>query len=230
MAQGTHVKRVEKKYILSRLEAEKLYRRLKVALPGDPFAGYEPYVVRSLYFDSFHNRDYFDKVGGILERKKIRIRVYGENTDVIKLELKQKSGQWQEKSSARISRELYEEMRRGEYRGLHSMDNEAFKQLYGIMTKELYRPVCVVEYDRRAFALPTNDIRITLDSNVRTSEGNFDLFSSAAFYRPADVFDKVILEVKYNRFLLSYVKDILSLTETYDGAYSKYAASRMLLS
>lgn len=229
MASTNSVKRVERKYILGRLEAEKLFCRLKTALPGDPYAGYEPYRVRSLYFDSFFNMDFNEKQAGTLERKKIRIRVYDGNDSMIKLELKQKSGENQEKNSFKISRELCEQMQRGEYRGLLDHDDEILEQMYGIMTKELYRPKCVIEYERRAFAVPTNDIRITFDSKVITNEGNLDLFAPMSSYRPADIEDKVILEVKYNRFLLSYIKDLLALSDTYIGSYSKYIVGRQLL-
>ncbi len=229
MASINSVKRVERKYILSRLQAEKIFLRLRKALPGDPYAGYEPYKVRSLYFDSFFNMDFKDKEAGLLERKKIRLRVYDGDDSMIKLELKQKSGENQEKNSFKVSRELAEELERGEYRGLLSSGDEMLEQVYGIMAKELYRPKCVIEYERRAFAVPTNDIRITFDSKVITNEGNLHLFAPLSSYRPADIQDKVILEVKYNRFLLSYIKDLLALSETYIGSYSKYIAGRQML-
>ena len=43
MSKSVSVKRVEKKFIIGRLQAEQLKLKLKSALPPDPYAGYEPY-------------------------------------------------------------------------------------------------------------------------------------------------------------------------------------------
>ncbi len=45
------------------------------------------------------------------------------------------------------------------------------------MTLGQYRPVVLIDYDRRAFYHEENNIRLTLDSNIRSSETNFDIFS-----------------------------------------------------
>ena len=57
MSIAAEVSRVERKFVLPVKVAEDLYGRLRLLLPGDPFQGYEPYTVRSLYFDSFYNED-----------------------------------------------------------------------------------------------------------------------------------------------------------------------------
>lgn len=223
------VQRSERKFVIGKAQAERLFLRLRDALPGDPYAGYEPYHVRSLYFDSFWNGDYSDKLAGIRDRKKIRMRIYDENPDPIKFELKQKAGDMQQKHSFTVSRALAEELTRGEYRGLLREGIPELEQIYYVMVKEVYRPKCVVEYERRAFAVPTNDIRITFDTKIMTSEGNLDLFAPRSFYRPADAEDLVVLEVKYNHFLLSYIKSLLASTQLDERSYSKYIAARQLL-
>ena len=48
-----------------------------------------------------------------------------------------------------------------------------------MMTEEVYRPKCIVKYSRLAFTVPTNDIRITLDSGVSAQEGQFNLFQDS---------------------------------------------------
>ena len=223
------VRRSERKFVIGKAQAERLFLRLRDALPGDPYAGYAPYHVRSLYFDSFRNGDYSDKLAGIRDRKKIRMRIYDENPDPIKFELKEKTGDMQQKHSFTVSRALAEELTRGEYRGLLREEVPELEQIYYMMVKEVYRPKCVVEYERRAFAVPTNDIRITFDTKIMTSEGNLDLFAPRSFFRPADVEDLVVLEVKYNHFLLSYVKSLLASTQLDERSYSKYIAARQLL-
>lgn len=221
------VNRVERKFVLTAGVAEDLCAKLRKLLPGDEFAGYEPYTVRSLYFDSYHNDDFADKVDGLLSRKKIRIRIYDTSDQTAKLELKQKRGENQRKQSLTITREQVYQMIAGQYEFLREMNAELAGDIYYIMIKETYRPKCIVNYKRRAFALPTNNIRITFDSEIESSEGNFDLFSpSRAFTYPVDSKNLVILEVKYNHFLLSYVKDALHMADMTETSYSKYLISR----
>lgn len=227
MAEYLDVSRVEQKYVISRLEAEKLYLKLKQILPGDDFHGYEAYKVRSLYFDSYYNDDYHDKMAGIKDRKKIRLRIYNTGEDLVKLELKQKSGMNQQKRSLGITKEEAEAMIKGDCEFLLKRGSELAEAIYYIFKKEVYMPRCIVEYKRRAFAVPTNDIRITFDSEITSSEGNFDLFNpSPAMMIPVDSYNKVVLEVKYNHFLLSYIKDALALSDVTEESYSKYIVAR----
>ena len=37
---------------------------------------YNGYMIRSLYFDSIDDNDYYDKIGGECVRKKIRLKIY----------------------------------------------------------------------------------------------------------------------------------------------------------
>ncbi|MBQ6886504.1 MAG: polyphosphate polymerase domain-containing protein [Lachnospiraceae bacterium] len=227
MAEQLDVSRVEEKYVISKKEAERLYWKLKQILPGDDMNGYETYTVRSLYFDSYHNDDYFDKLAGIKDRKKIRLRIYDTKTDTVKLELKQKSGDNQRKQSLTITRKEAEMLIKGNCEFLLEKDKALAQDIYYIFRKEVYLPRCIVEYKRQAFAVPTNNIRITFDSEIASTEGNFDLFNpSLAMLIPVESRNKVVLEVKYNHFLLSYIKDALSLCDVTQESYSKYVSAR----
>lgn len=227
MEEKIEVSRVEKKYILSLMEAGKLWKNLKQILPGDEINGYEPYRVRSLYFDSYYNDDYLEKLEGIRDRKKIRLRIYDTKTKSVKLELKQKNGENQKKHSLIISKEEACELQNGRADFLWEKEEPVAKQIYGILKKEVYRPKCIVEYQRRALAVPSNNIRITFDSEIVTSEGNLDLFqASKKSFQPAESVNQVIMEVKYNHFLLSYVKDSIGFLDVTEGSYSKYIAAR----
>ena len=73
------------------------------------------YIIKSLYFDSLYNRDFFDKECGIEKRRKIRLRVYDSNQDFAMLEMKQKDGANQLKRSMKISKKDAEELINGNY-------------------------------------------------------------------------------------------------------------------
>ena len=52
----------------------------------------------------------------------------------------------------------------GNYECLLREGSELAENIYGIMVKEQYRPAALIQYQRRAFAVPVNSIRITFDS------------------------------------------------------------------
>ena len=221
------VNRVEEKYLLTCLQAKQLRNRLKNVLPGDAFNGYKPYPVRSVYFDSYYDDDYYDKLAGVQLRKKVRLRTYATGSDKAKLEIKQKDDANQCKRSLTVTRQEAEALIAGDHSFLKDREEEYARQLFYIFEKEVYRPKSLVEYRRVAFEGPANNIRITFDSDVRASEGCFDLFGEhTKALRPVQETNQVVLEVKYNHFLLSYIKDILATVDVPQESFSKYVVGR----
>ena len=220
------VLREEKKYRISLSTAIYICSKLKNVLHGDSFNGSNSYLVRSLYFDSIVDQDYFDKQIGTNYHKKIRIRIYDPNSKTAKLELKEKSGSMQRKRSLSISREDAIEMTNRNYEVLKNYEEDLANELYMIMTTNLYVPRCIVEYERIAFGVTENNTRITIDSKVRSNEGNFDLFSENLQTYPVMHNDDVILAIKYKNFLLSYVKDVIKYVNKIEMSASKYCMAR----
>ena len=218
------VTRVEKKYEIDNYTASDLKRVLSQTMTNDIHNKNDGYIVRSLYFDTFYNNDYYDKENGLEHRRKIRLRTYDPNSNTLKLELKQKEGDYQHKYSLTISKDMAKEILCGRYEVLTDLNNEFANRLYIIMKTELYRPVCIVEYDRLAYIVKENNTRITIDRNLRSSESNLDIFDERLALNP--VTSKIILEVKYNNFLLSYVKDVINRANKTHTSSSKYCMSR----
>lgn len=79
-----------------------------------------------------------------------------------------------------------------------------------MMNLHCYRPRAVVEYRRRAFIAKENKIRVTFDHHIIATESNFNIFDGDLCQYPVQDQSLVVLEVKYNGFLLSYIKDMLS--------------------
>ena len=94
------------------------------------------------------------------------------------------------------------------------------------MTKEVYRPVCIVEYDRYAMIEDTNSIRVTFDQNLKVSRDVKNLFGETIHYQPLDLTDKITMEVKYDGFLLSDIKKALSVKVATESSISKYIRAR----
>ena len=226
MSDELRVFRTEKKYELSLFESEMLFSKLRNVLEGDPYNGNEAYMVRSLYFDTINNTDYWEKMNGLTRRKKIRLRVYSPYAEYAKLELKEKQGTAQLKRSLVISRADAMELQKENYEILKKYNQEIAEEFYNIMTTSLYRPSCIVEYKRRAFANYTNDTRITFDSGISSNEGNFNVFDKNLLTYPVLSPDSVILEVKYNGFLLSYIKELVNSCDKMEQSNSKYCMAR----
>lgn len=64
------VLRTEEKYLLSHPQALTLQNKLRALLHVDDFGDNDGYRVRSLYFDSFHNIDYREKMPELTTGKK----------------------------------------------------------------------------------------------------------------------------------------------------------------
>ena len=225
------VHRTENKYPISLIEASILKNRLANVMYQDEYDedGFG-YTIRNLYFDSLNQDDYYEKLAGNKERKKIRIRVYNINDEKCKLEVKKKNGDYQHKISIWIKKEHAKKLIDGDF----SVIKNYFKyskdaiEIYKTMMLGCYRPSCLIEYQRNAFYYPFSNTRITFDTNIRASESFFDIFHEHPIYNEV-LSDSAILEVKYDQKLVKVIKDILSPFNLTKSSFSKYVTSRKLL-
>ena len=194
----------------------------------DSHNGPDGYQVRSLYFDSLSNRDFQEKEDGLELRRKFRLRVYSPDADFALFEMKQKQGPYQRKRSLRLSRREAQALIEGDYSVLLNSGSEFGQECYSIMEMWAYRPKTVVEYDRFAFIAPENSIRITFDSGIRANEVNFNIFDRNLVLNSVMSPFAVVLEVKYNGFLLSYIKHMLLPVQKSELSVSKYCMARQI--
>jgi len=220
------VLRQERKYLITREQFHKFDTRYDRLLVPDEHNGHFGYLVRTLYFDTIDERDFYQREEGVELRRKIRLRTYDPDNDFAMLEVKQKHANYQKKRSLRVSREDAIALTEGDYQCLIKMEDPFAKECYAMMMTHTYRPKSIVEYNRKAYIAHENKIRITFDSNIRATESSFQLFDKKLNMN--QVFDPylMILEVKYNGFMLSYIKDIISMDLNTNKAASKYCLSR----
>lgn len=222
------VQRKELKYIINQIEMIKLKKRLDGIMVNDIHNGFNGYRVRSLYFDTLSDWDFESKIDGYDRRQKIRIRVYDDNAKVIKLELKAKESDRQKKSSLILSKEEAESMVQGNYTFLLQRPEKIASVLYTKMVLNCYRPKCIVEYNRYAYIRDINDIRVTFDSNLRATESNLNIFDNNIVLYSVSRNEQVTMEVKYNQFLFSYIKQEISKIDKQQISNSKYCRARMI--
>ena len=184
------------------------------------------YHIRSLYFDTINDDALEEKIAGVGNRKKYRIRIYNFSDRVIKLECKSKYGDLISKQSVTIPRELADQLIAGDPEGLQRMRHPLFHDVYREMKTRLLRPAVIVDYVREAYIHNAEEVRVTFDKQLRTGLFSSDMFNAKLPTYP--VFDDPveILEVKYDEFLPSYLQSILSGVTAQRSAISKYTWCR----
>ena len=223
------VSRKELKYMIGTEEVYYYKDRLEKIMDADPHNRDGGYTIRSLYFDTLNDKDYYEKLDGVDNRKKIRIRIYDGSTDVIKLELKSKDSDFQRKRSLSLSKEEADMMIDGDYEFLLDRPESFAHGMFSLLTTKGYRPKCIVEYDRLAFMNEVNDIRLTFDMRLRGLEDPQEFFTARTdTYQVCDP-SQTTLEVKYNGFLFTYIKDTLDIVNRPRISNSKYVRARAFL-
>ena len=222
--------RSEIKYLIHRADAELLRSRLSSVFAPDPYA--KPggsYVIRSLYFDDLSSSAFFDKIAGVADREKIRIRYYNWDPSFVQLEKKEKQGSMIRKTGERISAGLAERLAAGEGEMLLESEKPLLREFALKVKNDGLKPLLFVDYVRTAFCHPAGNLRITLDEAVTASAFRYSLFDQAAPAYPALEPGRVILEVKYDDLLLPLARDLLSDIPTENVAVSKYCKCAELL-
>lgn len=223
------VLRQEKKFFINSVSSALLSGRLEKVMIQDSHNGSQGYVIRSMYFDTLDDKDFYDKFDGLELRRKIRLRIYDPASDFAMLEMKQKEGPYQKKRSLRVTRADAQALVKGDYDVLLKYKEPFAAECFGLMHSLCYRPKVVVEYLRKAYIAKENRIRITIDSRISGTEANCDLFSPNLILYPAlDIFNSV-LEVKYNGFLLSYIKRLVNSVDCSELSVSKYCLARSII-
>lgn len=222
------VLRREEKYPLALSDAHYYRNVFSSVLMTDHFSKNGSYMVRSLYFDTPDDKDFFEKITEQNLRRKIRMRIYSPKDTKVKMELKQKENIFQKKRSLTISKQDALQIIDGNYSALLNYEDEFAAELFVRMSTEVYKPKSIVEYQRYALMAKENNIRLTFDSEIRATESSFDLFSQNLPLAPIFPYDKVIFEVKYDKFMLGYISDIISKINERNISSSKYCLSRKI--
>lgn len=217
--------RRELKYVMSYADSIRLQNELEALLSLDRHSEKGYYKVRSLYFDSWNDKDFLQKYDGVDRRRKIRLRIYDTEQENAKFEIKEKEGAYQRKDSLLVSREDACRYMTGEYATLLNYSGETASRLYSLLMLGAYQPASIIEYERRAYVYGEFNTRITFDRNVKASEFYLDLYETDIPYIPVCT-DCVILEVKYNGELLQSIKSILGKYCLTNVSMSKYSMGR----
>lgn len=214
--------RNEWKYFISDFEAENLKRRLSPFMDHDTHAKNGSYLIRSLYFDDYWDSSYTEKLMGVEERCKWRIRIYDYSADIIKLERKLKRGSYIHKDSASLTAEETRAIidNQGDFLLYHR--EPLCREFYFDWRTRLFRPKVIVDYDREPFIRQEGEVRITFDSHVRAGILGFDIFDPDLPTLETLEPGTQVLEVKFTEFLPEIIREIIPPEGQEFTAISKY--------
>ena len=221
--------RHELKFKISNSAAEVLKQKLSLILGKDKNAYYEDgsYLIKSLYFDDRDSSSYYEKMDGVLYRKKYRIRMYNDVDTFIRLEKKMKHNNFTAKEQMLISKDIYSKILNGKIDEIENPEGLLLEFITNYKNKGLV-PSIIVEYHRTAFTYPISDVRITFDSNIQSSLYNYDLFNTSYPRYIVDEPGKQVLEVKFNEILPLHIANILNDIPACREAVSKFAICRSI--
>ena len=151
--------------------------------------------VNNIYFDDSNYSFYKQNVEGVANRKKLRLRWYGEDTHSIEnptIEIKKKMGEAGDKDSFRL---------KGVFFDLNDQNtNDVHRQLVGKTKKNLavhealkkLHPTLINTYERRYFLSFCGRYRITVDYNQAFYNPNYSVLGNSQ-----RKIKDIVLELKY---------------------------------
>lgn len=219
--------RHELKYYISNSDRIELRSRLRHIARTDPNAGADgSYLVRSLYFDSYADKAVTDKLSGQSRREKFRLRYYNGDLSFLRLEKKSKINRGCYKETTVLTTGQCESILAGDHSGLLSAETPLLSELYAKMRFQHLRPKAIVDYIREAYLFGAGNVRITIDSDIRTSN------NAAGFLNPSlptiPSANATILEIKFDGFLPDVIRDVVQLTSRNETEFSKYVVARLV--
>ena len=183
------------------------------------------YTIRSLYFDNLSDKALREKNDGINEREKFRIRYYNGDTSVIHLEKKVKRDGVGYKVSCSLSREEAQKIVDGSVLWMAACNRALVVELYAKMMGQGLRPKTIVDYERIPFVYGPGNVRVTIDYNIRTGFRSIDFLNPDCVTLPTG--NDIILEVKWDDYLPSIIRDAVQVKCRRASAFSKYGICRM---
>lgn len=182
------------------------------------------YYIRSIYFDTFSDSAYNEKMIGINNREKYRIRFYELNDQLINLERKEKKGNLIYKESTKIDVNTLNSLINNDFECLKKYNTSLTNDFYAKAKAKKMRPVVIVDYVRRAYVFSAGNVRITFDSQIQSRKIEGDLWSKGELYQALP--NEVIVEIKFNKYLPEHIRNIVCSIPGHRLALSKYTICR----
>lgn len=227
--------RQENKYLIPMYSMDEIRRAIAPYVIADNHRALQEsniYEIRSIYFDSFELKDYYEKHAGLQMRKKLRVRGYNQlspDSEVF-LEIKWKNNTFISKDRTPVKYTDVANLLAGgdmekllPYRKDFPNSHEKASKFLFYLKRSSRVPVNLVTYTREAYIGKFNHTdRITFDSNIRSMmfPGLDDLFEEE---RLVPFLERdFVLEYKSENPVPEWFRRIIRKYNLSKQAYSKY--------
>lgn len=243
--------RHEFKYVVSRIEIACLRSRIQSIMELDSHTGDKNvYQIRSLYFDDYKNTCFYENEEGTSPREKFRIRIYDSSPEVIHLELKQKNRGKTHKDSCTLTKGECDAILNGRLRwkaaalvlpgdetggaetggaetgGAEAKQRAVLHKFFLQQETRRLEPKVIVEYEREPYVYRNGNVRVTFDTDIRSSSAKNRFFEERIPARPVMPVGYHLMEVKYDEFLPDHIYRALQLENLRLSTFSKYYLCR----
>ena len=222
MAQYRH----EWKHMIDLSDRIAIRQRLRAVARPDGHARDGRYLIRSLYFDTPGDTALREKLDGVNRREKFRLRCYNGDPSLIHLEKKSKRNGLGSKELTEVSAAEVRALLEGDLDWMARSGRTLVWELYQKMHTQLLRPRTIVDYIREPFVYAPGNVRVTIDTDIRTGLSRTDFLDPDCLTVPAGD-APAILEAKWDEYLPEIIRAAVQLPGRRASAFSKYAACRI---
>ncbi len=214
--------RVEKKYMMSALQYEKLMEKISIHLVP---AEYGKSTVCSLYLDTPDDLLIRNSIDAKVYKEKLRIRSYseaGENDEVFfEIKKKYKGIVYKRREQMKLN-EIYRYISTGRFEKNTQITRELdyAMKFYGMPVPKMF-----IAYERLAFNVKNMpELRITFDYDIRYRDTLLEFKNTGSGKRLLEP-GTVLMEFKTERTMPLWLSHTLDELKIYHTSFSKYAAA-----
>lgn len=210
-------KRVEEKYLLSREQYKQLLQKMEPCIQKDNFFDT---TICNIYFDTKDKELIVNSLEKPVFKEKVRLRSYNVPTleDDVFLEIKSKYKGIVGKRRIRIQlNDFYQYIQNHQYQ----KNDQIMNEIHYLFQYYKLSPSYFIAYDRHSYKGIHEDIRITIDTNLRSRKENLQL-ELGDYGVPYFEEAKYIMEVKTLGAMPLWFVHALSELKIYPVSFSKY--------
>ncbi len=183
------------------------------------------YLISNIYYDTLDDNLIRSSLQKPKYKEKIRLRSYGPKTDedFVFLEIKKKFNGLVNKRRTKLKlREANEFIKNGTITLQDYMNPQVVKEIEYFLKLNKVVPKLYLSYERLAyFAKNDNDLRLTIDRNIRTDRKNLSL-NYMNFGKEILEDGYYLMEIKSSKAMPLWLTDCLSKNEIFPTSFSKY--------
>ena len=214
-------KRIEKKYLLTKEQKNRLINELKDNLIKDKFFATN---ICNIYFDDDNSSLIVTSMEKPIFKEKVRLRSYevpNMNSDVF-LEIKTKYKSVVGKRRIKMTlKEFYDFLENNEY----DHNNQILKELAYCFDYYNLKPSIFIGYYRESYIIKNDEyLRVTFDSKLTSRRDDLRLEKGNHGKRYFEDEELYIMEIKTLGSLPLWLTSILSKNKIYPASFSKYGS------